>query len=409
MFDGEQCVTADRQRRWLSRALVAVGGTVAGVSAAWFFGSVQAVAVEQPSEDGTLRQVGALIRHVDDHSPGSGTGGSEAHDRYDAERAESRVESGTGQSGPVSTLPRALGLEASARTTTVDPVGGAVGSGTATRASGEPAEVDRAETGPFRTDRARGDRVRTSLTVSAESDGGKVIGKETDPLGTVLDRDGLRGTTERLSGSVSDGLRTARREVDPLLRPVERVAGTVVSGTTGEESLTGTVESGLGRLHDSLRETVSGEAPGDVPDEVSGEIGGTAVLPDDDVSAAHPGDTSDETGPNDSGASGSESDSREAAAFAAIDRNIAWLNHESRSERDGSPTENRGGKLPFPSGDCGCDTDANTSGGGSHGGYGLGDSLPVSRSAVPSPGAITRANVYDPASSEGPQPGTTPD
>ncbi|MDP9643253.1 hypothetical protein J2S53_003198 [Actinopolyspora lacussalsi] len=225
----------------------------------------------------------------------------------------------------------------------------------------------------------------------------------------MLDRDGLRGTTDRLSDSVSDGLRTARREVDPLLRPVERVTGTVISGTTGEESLTGAVESGLGGLHDSLRETVSGETPGDIPDEASGGIGGTAVLPDDGVSAAHPGDTSDETGSNDSGASGSESDSREAAAFAAIDRNIAWLNHESRSERDGSPTEDRGGKLPFPSGDCGCDTDANTSGGGSHGGYGLGDSLPVSRSAVPSPGAITRANVYDPASPEGPQPGTTPD
>ncbi|WP_139219631.1 hypothetical protein [Actinopolyspora alba] len=224
----------------------------------------------------------------------------------------------------------------------------------------------------------------------------------------MLDRDGLRGTTERLSDSVSDGLRTARREVDPLLHPVERVAGTVISGTTGEESLTGAVESGLGRLHDSLRETVSGETPGDLPEEVPGGIG-TAVLPDDGASATRPDNTPDETGSNDSGASGSESDSREAAALAAIDRNIAWLNHESRSERDGSSTENRGGKLPFPSGNCGCGTDVNTSGGGSHGGYGLGDSLPVSRFAVPSFGAITRANVYDPASPEGPQPGTTPD
>ncbi|SDK87638.1 hypothetical protein SAMN04487820_11526 [Actinopolyspora mzabensis] len=420
MFDGEQGVTADRQRRWLSRALVAVGGTVAGVSAAWLFGSAQAVAVEKPSEDGTLRQVGALIRHVDDRSPGARTDGSEAHERYDDERAASPAEPGAARSGPVSTLSKALGTEACGRTTTVDPADRTVGSGAESRVSGPPTENDRIRNDPRRTDRARTDRARAdrlqhdrarvSPTVSPGPDRARETVEESGPLRTVLDRDELRGTTEQLSDSVSDGLRTARREVDPLLHPVERVTGTLISGTTGEESLTGAVESGLGELHDSLRETVSGEQPGEFPDEPAGSTGiGAGTLPEDGVSAAHPGDTSDETGSNDSGASGSESDSREAAVLAAIDRDIAWPNHESHSERDGSSTESRGGKLPFPSGNCGCGTDTNTSGGGSHGGYGLGDSLPVSRSAVPSFGAITRANVYDPASPEGPQPGTTPD
>ncbi|MGJ7907930.1 hypothetical protein ACOQFL_15785 [Actinopolyspora sp. H202] len=413
MFDGEQGVTADRQRRWLSRALVAVGGTVAGVSAAWLFGSAQAVAVEKPSEDGTLRQVGALIRHVDDHSPGAGTGGSEIHDCSEAERAVSRAEPDGDRSGPVSTLSNALGTEACGRTATVDPAGRTVGGGAEARVSEKPTEVDRAQ-----ADRSRIARLQTPPTVSVRSDRARENGEESSeessgengPLRTVLGRDGLRGTTDRLSDSVSDGLRTARREVDPLLHPVERVAGTLISGTTGEESLTGAVESGLGELHDSLRETVSGKKPDEFPDEPAGEIGkGTAALPDDGASATHPGENSDEPRSNATGASDSASGPGEAAVLAAIDRNIAWLDHESRSERDGAPVKNRGGKFPFQSGNCGCGTDTNTSGGGSHGGYGLGDSLPVSRSAVPSLGAITRANVYDPASPEGPQPGTTPD
>ncbi|SDP75331.1 hypothetical protein SAMN04487905_108123 [Actinopolyspora xinjiangensis] len=388
MSGGEQWSTVDRQRRWLSRALVVVGGTVAGISAAWLFGSASAVASAEHSEGGTLRQVGALIRPVGEGS-GDAVPGDAEHDGAARSSVTGRssdtgtaAEPADGASGPVSTLSRALGTDGTARKTTVD-----------SKASG-----DDEDSGSRTTERSDASVSGGSAPENDSNEG---------PVRTVLESGGLAGTTDRLSGSVSDGLRDVRRGVDPLLRPVERVAGTVVSGATGEDSLSGAVESGLGGLRDSLRETVSASGR----ETGAGESGSTGI-PGEPLT--RPAGTrlappQVEITSQDSTARDADADSRTTSVFTVSERSRTWLGEESRHERDGSPSKTPGGKPPFPSGDCGCATDTTTSGSGSHNGYGLGDSLPASRGAVPSLGAITRANVYDPADSEGPQPGTTPD
>ncbi|WP_144311878.1 hypothetical protein [Actinopolyspora erythraea] len=382
MSGGEQWSTVDRQRRWLSRALVVVGGTVAGISAAWLFGSASAVAAAEHSEVGTLRQVGALIRPAAEDSGGADPKGKDHDGAVRSSDTGTAAEPVDGASGPVSTLSRALGTDGTARKTTVDsqgPGGGEDSGSRATEQSDAPASGD-------------------SASEKNSHEG---------PVRTVLESGGLAGTTDRLSGSVSDGLRDVRRGADPLLRPVERVAGTVVSGATGDDSLSGAVESGLGGLRDSLRETVSaaGRETGMGESGSTGTPGEPLTGPSGTRLAPLPAGST----PQDPAARDADSDSRTTSVFTVSERERTWLGDESRHERDGSPSKAPGGKLPFPSGDCGCATDTSTSGSGSHNGYGLGDSLPASGGAVPSLGAITRANVYDPADSEGPQPGTTPD
>ncbi|WP_017972576.1 hypothetical protein [Actinopolyspora halophila] len=348
----DQSTAGDRQRRWLCRALIVVGGTVAGISAACLFGSAQAAA----SGTDSVEDRGALIRLDRSSAPENDehpNGGDRRLDRAD---------------GPLRNLSRTL--------------------------TGQDGTQDRVVPRESSAPDSRRPRSETTADSARESHGEN-----------RHDRDSKRELSlEPVLDPVSEGVETVRSGAEPVLRPVGHVTGTVLSGATGEESVTGVVDSGLGRVSDSLGtdavEHVPSESerapehpPSEDLDRTPGPIVNTAAAPRPD-------------GPELSEREPSLTKRSFTARTTAQDRTTD--DTDKRGEQDRNA--HRPGDLPpFPSGGCGCGTDANTAGGGNYPGFGLAGRTPALSTDTQEFDSPRISGIKAPVESDGPQPGTTPD
>ncbi|NYH80840.1 hypothetical protein FHR84_004208 [Actinopolyspora biskrensis] len=348
----DQTSAGDRQRRWLCRALIVVGGTVAGISAACLFGSAQAAA----SGTDSVEDRGALIRLDRSSAPENDEHPDSGERRLD--RAD----------GPLRNLSRTL--------TGQD---GAEGRS----APKEPSAPDSR-------------RPRSEATADSAR----------EPRGEDRhDRDSERELSlEPVLDPVSEGVETVRRGAEPVLRPVGHVTGTVLSGATGEESVTGVVESGLGRVSDSLGTGAAENVPPDAEQH-------TEHPPADGLGRTPSPAENTAAGPRPDGAELSEREPNLTKRSFTARTTVQDRTTDDAGKRGGQHRNaHRPGDLPpFPSGGCGCGTDASTPGGGGSPGFGLTGwtpALPTDTQEFDSPRI---SGVKAPVESDGPQPGTTPD
>ncbi|WP_019856169.1 hypothetical protein [Actinopolyspora mortivallis] len=345
----DQCSSAaDRQRRWLYRALIVVGGTVAGISAACLLGTAHAAS---PTESDTT-----------DRTPSR------------AQRQASPQQEARADSGPLAGLVRSL-------TGATERHDGAEAAGTTSEAEHTRHSE---ETGSPSADSRR------STTSSAESSG-----KRDSGVTTVLDP---------VTDSVTSGVETVRRGAEPVLDPVRRAADTVVSGTTGQDSLTGAVGGELERVRDSLVTTDSHEA------QRSSESTVTHPAP------SRPRRTPDvHTEPRTERTPEAEADSTRSRTLTNRSPSLATPGAEhllpERAVRK-EPVNSRQHSLdlpPFSGGGCACGTDTTNPSGGSASGIGLTGWVPATPAVTAKPLSATGSGTTPPVDTEGPQPGTTPD
>lgn len=348
----DQSSAGDRQRRWLCRALIVVGGTVAGISAACLFGSAQAAA----SETDSVEDRGALVRldrpsaaENDEHSDG----GDRRFDRAD---------------GPLRNLSRSLIGQDGARDRSVPR---------------EPSASD-------------GRRPRSETTADSAR----------DPHGKHrYDRDSKRELSlDPVLDPVAEGVETVRSGAEPVLRPVDHVTGTVLSGATGEESVTGAVESGLVRVSDSLGTGAAESVPpegGQHPERPAPEGVERTPAPPPNTTPAPRSD-----GPGISEREPELTKRSFTARTTAQDRTTDDTDERGGQDRNA----HRPGDLPpFPSGGCGCGADVSTAGGGNYLGFGLAGRTPGLSTDTQEFDSPRISGIKAPVESDGPQPGTTPD
>lgn len=346
----DQPSAGDRQRRWLCRALVVVGGTVAGISAACLLGSAQAAA----SGTDSVEDRGALIRLDRSSAPENDEhpdGGDRRLDRA---------------GGPLRDLSHTL--------------------------TGQESGQDRAA--PRKPSASDSQHPRSETTADSARDS---HGENRH------DRDSKRESAlEPVLDPVSGGVETVRSGAESVLRPVGHVTGTVLSGATGEESVTGVVESGLGGVSDSLGTGAAEHVP-----------------PEDEQPPEHPSPEDLDRTPkpivNTTAAprpNGPELSEREPnfpkRSFTA--RTTAQDRTTDDTDKRGGQDRNahRPGDLPpFPPGGCG--TDASTAGGGNYLGFGLAGRTPAPSTDTQELDSPRISGIKVPVESEGPQPGTTPD
>ncbi|PRW63446.1 hypothetical protein [Actinopolyspora mortivallis] len=343
----DQCSSAaDRQRRWLYRALIVVGGTVAGISAACLLGTAHASSL---AESDTA-----------DRTPSR------------AQRQASPQQEGRADSGPLAGLVRSLT--------------GATERHDGAEAAGTTSEEDARHSDATGSPSADG---RQSATSSAESSG-----KGDSGVSTVLDP---------VTDSVTSGVETVRRGAEPVLDPVRRAADTVVSGTSGQDSLTGAVGGELERVRDTLVTTDS--------HEVQRSSQNTVTHP----APSRPRRTPDvHTEPTTERTPEADRDSTRSRTLTSRSPSVATAGAEHLLPEPAVRKEpaNRQRSLdlpPFSGGGCACGTDTTNPSGGSASGIGLTGWVPATPAVTAKPLSATGSGTTPPVDTEGPQPGTTPD